>query len=117
MSARGIGLVPGDPNEVQWFVGLCSYYRRHIQYFTELAAPLYELTTKRADFEWMARWDEAFVKLQTAVTIARVLGFPREEGQWYLDTDTSDVGPELFCHKLRMVRNGTCLCQQVMGRE
>ena len=35
---------------VRSFVGLCSYYRRHIQGFTELAAPLYELATKGTDF-------------------------------------------------------------------
>ena len=34
--------VPRDLHEVRSFVGLCSYYRRHIQGFTELAAPLYE---------------------------------------------------------------------------
>ena len=30
--------------------------------------------------------------MKTALTSTPVLGFPREEGQWYLDTDTSDVG-------------------------
>ena len=38
--------VPRDLHEVRSFVGLCSYYRRHIQGFMELAAPLYELATK-----------------------------------------------------------------------
>ena len=67
------------------------YYRRHIQGFTELAAPLYELATKGTEFEWTA-WQEAFEQLKTALTSAPLLGFPREEGQWYLDTDASDVG-------------------------
>ena len=31
-------------------------------------------------------------KLKTAFTSAPVLGFPREEGQWYLGMDTSEVG-------------------------
>ena len=43
--------VPRDLHEMRLFVGLCSYYRRHIQGFTELAAPLYELATKGTDFE------------------------------------------------------------------
>ena len=63
VSAAGIGadpakcqqvrewLVHGDLHEVWSFVGLCSYYRRHIQGFTELAAPLYELATEGTDFE------------------------------------------------------------------
>ena len=74
------------------FVGLCSYYRRHIQGFTELAAPLYELATKRTDFEWKEQRHEAFGQLKNTLTSAPILGFPREDGLWYLDTDASDVG-------------------------
>ena len=63
VSAAGIGAdpakcqqvqdwpVPRDRHEVRSFVGLCSYYRRHIQGFMELAAPLYELATKGTDFD------------------------------------------------------------------
>ena len=84
--------VPRDLHEVRSFVGLCSYYRRHIQGFTEMAVPLYELAMKGTDFEWTAQRDEAFEQMKTALTSTQVLGFPREEGHWYLDTDTSDVG-------------------------
>ena len=104
MSAAGIGAdptkcqqvrdwpVPRDLHEVRSFVGLCSYYRRHIQGFTELAAPLYELATKGTEFEWTDRRHEAFGQLKNALTSAPILGFPREDGLWYLDTDASDVG-------------------------
>ena len=104
VSAAGIGAdpakcqqvrdwpVPRDLHEVRSFVGLCSYYRRHIQGFTELAAPLYELATKGTDFEWTERRHEAFAQLKNALTNAPILRFPREEGLWYLDTDASDVG-------------------------
>ena len=67
--------VPRDLHEVRSFVVLCSYYRRHIQGFTELAAPLYELATKGTDFEWTARRDEACEQLKTALTSASV-GIP-----------------------------------------
>ena len=40
----------------------------------------------------MPRRDEAFKKLKMALTSAPVLGFPEEEGEWYLDTDASEVG-------------------------
>ena len=104
VSAAGIGAdpakckqvldrrVPGDLHEVRSFVGLCSYYRRHIQSFTELPAPLYELATKGTDFEWTERRREAFGQLKNALTSAPILGFPREDGRWYLDTDASDIG-------------------------
>ena len=35
---------------------------------------------------------EAFAQLKNALTSAPILGFPREEGLWYLDTNLSDVG-------------------------
>ena len=96
VSAAGIGgkcqQVRDWPHEVRSFVGLCSYYRRHIQGFTELAAPLYELATKGTDLEWTERRREAFGQLKNALTSALILGFPREEGLWYLDTNASDVG-------------------------
>ena len=79
--------IPRNLHEVRSFVGLCSYYRRHSLGFTELAAPLYELPTKGTK-----RRDEAFNKLKAALTSTPILGFPREDGQWYLDTDSSDVG-------------------------
>ena len=54
--------------------------------------PLYELATKGTDFEWTERRHEAFGQLKNALTNAPILGFPREDGLWYLDTDASDVG-------------------------
>ena len=104
VSAAGIGAdpakcqqvrdwpVPRDLHEVRSFVGLCSYYRRHIRSFTELAAPLYELAVKGTDFEWTERRNEAFSQLKNALTSVPILGIPREKGLWYLDTDASDVG-------------------------
>ena len=70
-------LVPRDLHEVRLFVGLCSYYRRHIRSFTELATPLYELATKGTDFELTRRRDEAFNKLKAALTSAPILGEER----------------------------------------
>ena len=81
--------VPRDLHELSSFVELCSYYRRHIRGFTELDAPLYELATKGTDFEWTKRRDEA---LKAALSSAPILWFSREDGQWYLNTDASDVG-------------------------
>ena len=83
--------VPRDLHEMRSFVELFSYYRRHIQGFTELAAPLYELLTKGTDFEWTERRNETFSQLKNALTSAPILGFPREEGLWYLNTHASNI--------------------------
>ena len=80
--------VPKDLQDVRSFIGLSSYYQRHIPGYTELAAPQYELARKGTEFEWTDWWDEGFESLKAGL----ILGFPREEGQWYLDMDASEVG-------------------------
>ena len=54
--------------------------------------PLIRTSDKGTDFEWTDRRHEAFGQLKNALTSAPILGFPREDGLWYLDTDVSDVG-------------------------
>ena len=56
------------------------------------SCPLYELATKGTDFKWTERRNEVFSQLKNALTSAPILGFPRDEGLWYLDNDASDVG-------------------------
>jgi len=43
---------PRNLTELRSFVGLCSYYRRFISEFANVAAPLHELTRKNARFIW-----------------------------------------------------------------
>ena len=104
VSAAGIGAdpancqqvrdwpVPRDLHEVRSFVGLCSYYRRHIQGFTELAAPCMNWRPKEQTSNGLNGGNEAFSQLKNALTSAPILGFSCEEGLWYLDTAPSDVG-------------------------
>ena len=93
--------VQRDLHELWSFIGLNSYYRRHIQGFTQLADPLYELATKGRDLEWTARRDEAFEQLKTALTSLPMLGFPQEQGQWCLDTDSSVSGTEAVLSQMQ----------------
>jgi hypothetical protein len=44
--------VPKRLKEVRSFVGLCGYYRRFVDRFSEVAAPLHSLTKKNAAFIW-----------------------------------------------------------------
>ena len=84
--------LPRNLTELRSFVGLCSYYRRFISGFASMAAPLHELTRKNVRFNWGQEQDAAFKQLKERLISAPVLGMPRDEGTYYLDTDASDVG-------------------------
>ena len=43
---------PKNASEIQSFLGLAGYYRRFVQGFSSIAAPLTKLTRKNAPFEW-----------------------------------------------------------------
>ena len=84
--------VPRNLREVRSFVGLCSYYRRFVAGFADIAAPLHVLMRKNAKFEWYLECQEAFDSLEDKLTTAPVLGMPQNDGQFLLYTDASDSG-------------------------
>jgi len=71
---------PRNLTELRSFVGLCSYYRRFISGFANLAAPLHALTRKNARFSWGIEKEEAFNQLKERLISAPILGMPRDEG-------------------------------------
>ena len=83
---------PRTPTHVRSFLGLASYYRRFIRGFADIASPLHALTEKKAkkSFEWTEECEGAFNKLKGSLISAPILGYPRPEGQFILDTDASN---------------------------
>ena len=63
-------------HEVWSFLGLCSYYRRFIQHFTALAAPLHDLTKKNITFTWGDSQKAAFSSLKEKLTTGPILVVP-----------------------------------------
>ena len=46
--------------EIRSFLGLAGYYRRFIEDFSQLAAPMTRLTRKGVNFEWDDLCEKAF---------------------------------------------------------
>lgn len=84
--------VPSNLHEVRSYVGFCSYYRRFIEGFSNIAAPLHALAKKSARFIWGPEQQEAFETLKERLITAPVLAMPIDDGLYYLDTDASDTG-------------------------
>jgi len=53
--------------DVLAFYGLVGYYRRFIEGFATIAAPLTRLTRKGVRFVWSSEADDAFVRLKSAM--------------------------------------------------
>jgi transposase InsO family protein/predicted aspartyl protease len=81
---------PTTLTEVRGFIGLCSYYRRYIRGFGEIASPLHRLAEKGRGFVWTQECETAFSELKRCLTNAPVLAYVDPGESFILDTDASD---------------------------
>lgn len=78
--------------DVRSFIGLCSYYRKFVRNFSNVAKSLFDLMKKDAKFVWDDNCQEAFETLKYELTHSVVLAYPDFSKPFILDTDASDVG-------------------------
>lgn len=62
--------VPKNVKQLQRFLGLCVYYRRFVQGFAKIAAPLYNLVKKDTLDKWDKPCEDTFDTLKTKFTPA-----------------------------------------------
>ena len=72
-------VAPSNVREVRSFLGLAGYYRRFVDAFAAVAAPLYELTKKNVPFVWGERQQAAFDLLKERLCTAPILAYPRRD--------------------------------------
>ena len=82
--------VPTNVHEIRSFIGLCSYYRKFIRDFSEIAEPLHKLTRKDHKFNWTDKCHSAFETLKEKLITSPILAYPSVEKSFILDTDASD---------------------------
>ena len=82
---------PENVTDVRSFLGLCSFYRKFIRWFSELAAPMTDLTKKDRAFVWDDKADKAFNRLKAAMVTAPVLQLPDFDREFTVTTDASGV--------------------------
>ena len=97
--------VPTCVKEVRSFIGMCSYYRRFIPNFSQIAEPIIALTRKYAHFKWSDVHQKAFQYLKDSLTCVPLLSYPDSNAPYVLYTDASDT-----CI-------GACLTQVCEGEE
>ena len=97
--------VPTCVKEVRSFIGMCSYYRRFIPNFSQIAEPIVALTRKYAHFKWSDAHQRAFDSLKDSLTAVPLLVYPDSYKPYVLYTDACDT-----CI-------GACLTQECEGDE
>ena len=84
--------MPKSPREVRSFLGLANFYRRFIPKFSDIAAPLNDLTSNSTTFNWADLHQTAFTRLKEALISPPILDYPRKCDTFVLTTDSSEVG-------------------------
>ena len=67
---------PMDATGVRSFVGVVNYFRQFIQGYAEIAAPLFELTKKKVEWDWTPACEQAFQILKSKLCEKPVLAMP-----------------------------------------
>ena len=89
---------PDTYTKVKFFVGLVGHYRHFIKGFTNIAAPLYDLTSgenkdkKSEHLDLRPEDREAFDRLKAACLQAPILAFSDFGKPFLLETDASGKG-------------------------
>ena len=77
--------------ELRSFLGLCTHYKRFVKGFSQLTAPLTDLTKKGA-FSWGEGAQATFEKLKEVMSSCLVLALPDFTQSFVLECDTSEEG-------------------------
>eukprot|EP00253_Pinus_taeda_P008113 PITA_08113 len=81
---------PTTQTEVRSFLGFSSYYRRFIEHYSCITAPLYALTGN-IDFLWIEKCERALNDLKKLVSTAPVLCGPNWDLPFQISSDASDT--------------------------
>ncbi|CAM4705544.1 unnamed protein product [Lepidochelys kempii] len=86
--------VPKSKKQVQSFLGLAGYYRRFVPHYSQIAAPLTDLTKKKQPnaVQWTGKCQKAFNKLKATLMSDPVLRTPDFDKPFLVTTDASERG-------------------------
>ena len=84
--------IPTSRKELARFLGMAGYYRSFCLNFSDIAAPLTNLLSKKVKFVWTDDCQLAFDKVKLLLKKSPVLQSPDYEKPFKLIIDSSDVG-------------------------
>ena len=86
--------IPETKKQIRSFLGLTGYYRKFIENYSIIAAPLSDLTKKMLPerIRWTRECEQAFAKLKESLCESPILKSPDFSKQFLLQTDASNRG-------------------------
>ena len=106
-------LAPRTPKQLKSFLGLANYYRRFVENFSKIAAPLHKLLRKGVTFEWSEECDLAFLELKKRLVSTPILGYPDLNLPFHVYTDASSFAIGMV---LGQIQNGHDRVIEYAGR-
>ena len=83
---------PNSTTKIMGFMGLAGYYRRFIEGFSKIVAPLTQLTRKDLPFTWTDKCEGSFQELKQRLTSAPILVIPDVGKPFEVYCDASHLG-------------------------
>ena len=83
---------PKTQKDVRSFLGMCSYYRKHIKDFAKIAHPLTELTKGDNKINWLEIHEKSYNTLKKHLTSQPLLKHFDDSKKVFLTTDASLTG-------------------------
>jgi hypothetical protein len=84
--------LPKNVKELRSFLGMCNYYRRFIENYSEHAVPLNRLLRKEVEFVFHEECEIAFNRLKQMLSNSPVLASPDYTRRFILTTDACTLG-------------------------
>jgi hypothetical protein len=77
---------------MQQFLGLANYFRKFIQNYSRIAAPLYSLTKSTGAFQSGEETSKAFADIKRMLTSGPILRYPDPDKPYLVISDASVTG-------------------------
>jgi hypothetical protein len=84
-------MTPKTLTQLKGFIGICSYYKRFFKGFSQLCAPLTDLT-KKGTFKWSFEEQLTFDKMKKVMTTCLVLSLPYFAQSFIVECDALGEG-------------------------
>ena len=82
--------VPKNTLQILAYLGFTGWYRKFIEKYSHIAAPMTDLLKKDVPFVWTEKQQAAFEKLKTLLTTTPILALPSPDYPFHMYTDASD---------------------------